>query len=232
MTAAKVMDVIARLLDCDGQAADAVSAYTLVKMEDAPILLRIPKSECPDVWIRLPRHKKKGKNLGLPFWRSSGSSWTKFAWLPRGRNWWQTLSLTNQLHFLITWFTQRECKPNATFVDEYRENVRITNFCWSDWNTTRAGKASRKDGCVVLRYGRTCSKMRWKNCEVANKETELQDKVSSTCLDDHHSKKEELEPVGEWSKVCSQIFLKCVYLSQVGRPDFFVVSEQICSISH
>ena len=28
MTAAKVMDVIARLPDCDGQAADAVSAYT------------------------------------------------------------------------------------------------------------------------------------------------------------------------------------------------------------
>ena len=38
MTAAKVMDVIARLPDCDGQAADAVSAYTQVKMEDAPKL--------------------------------------------------------------------------------------------------------------------------------------------------------------------------------------------------
>ena len=27
------------------------------KMEDAPSLLKIPKSECPDIWIRLPRHK-------------------------------------------------------------------------------------------------------------------------------------------------------------------------------
>ena len=35
MTAAKVMDVIARQPDCDGQAADAVSAYAQVKMEDA-----------------------------------------------------------------------------------------------------------------------------------------------------------------------------------------------------
>ena len=26
-------------------------------MEDTPILLKIPKSECPDIWIRLPRHK-------------------------------------------------------------------------------------------------------------------------------------------------------------------------------
>ena len=57
MTAAKIMDIISRLPGCDGQAADAVSAYTQVKMEDAPKLLKIPKSECPDIWIRLPRHK-------------------------------------------------------------------------------------------------------------------------------------------------------------------------------
>ena len=57
MTAAKVMDVLARLPDCDGQAADAISAYTQKKMEDALKLLKIPKSECPDVRIRLPKHK-------------------------------------------------------------------------------------------------------------------------------------------------------------------------------
>ena len=57
MTAAGVMGVISRLPGCDGQAADAVSAYTQVKMEDAHKLLKIPKSECPDIWIRLPRHK-------------------------------------------------------------------------------------------------------------------------------------------------------------------------------
>ena len=57
MTAARVMDVISRLPGCAGQAADAESAYTQVKMEDASKLLKIPKSECPDIWIRLPRHK-------------------------------------------------------------------------------------------------------------------------------------------------------------------------------
>ena len=36
MTAAKVMVIISRLPGCAGQAADAVSAYTQVKMEDAP----------------------------------------------------------------------------------------------------------------------------------------------------------------------------------------------------
>ena len=57
MTAAKIMDTISRLPGCDGQAADAVSACAQEKVEDAQKLLRIPKSECPDIWIRLPRHK-------------------------------------------------------------------------------------------------------------------------------------------------------------------------------
>ena len=68
MTAAKVMDIISRLPGCARQAADAVSAYTQVKMEDAQKLLKIPKSECPDIWIHLPRHK-------LPeSWSSMGRS--------------------------------------------------------------------------------------------------------------------------------------------------------------
>ena len=57
MTAAKIMDIISRLPGYDGQAADAVSAYTQVKMEDTHKLLKISKSECSDIWIRLPRHK-------------------------------------------------------------------------------------------------------------------------------------------------------------------------------
>ena len=57
MTAAKILDIISRLPGCTGQAADAVSAYTQVKMEDAPKFLKISKSECPDIWIRPPRHK-------------------------------------------------------------------------------------------------------------------------------------------------------------------------------
>ena len=57
MTAAQVMDIISRLPGCAGQAADAVSAYTQVKMEEASTLFKFPKSECPDIWIRVPKHK-------------------------------------------------------------------------------------------------------------------------------------------------------------------------------
>ena len=63
MMAAKVMDIISRLLGCDGQAADAVSAYTEVKMEDAPTSLKIPKSECRDIWIPSTQDTN-GPNLG------------------------------------------------------------------------------------------------------------------------------------------------------------------------
>ena len=57
MTAAKVLDVIARLPDRAGEARGAASAYSRVKIEDAPDLLRLPKSECPTVWIRLTRSR-------------------------------------------------------------------------------------------------------------------------------------------------------------------------------
>ena len=53
----KVMDIISRVPGCAGQAADAVTASTQVKIEDAPKLLKIQKLECPDIWILSPRHK-------------------------------------------------------------------------------------------------------------------------------------------------------------------------------
>ena len=42
--------------------------HTQVKMKDAPKLRKLPKSECPDIWIRLPRHKwpKSLSNLEDP----------------------------------------------------------------------------------------------------------------------------------------------------------------------
>ena len=125
------MDVLARQPDCDGQAADAVSTYTQVKMEDAPRLLRIPKSQNLLIFGHV-----YGRNLyGHPF---AGLLWERqfeevrqigmsvccrkqgllFIGV-RGRhtNGWkqadcgshveeideQTMILTNQLHFLITY---------------------------------------------------------------------------------------------------------------------------------
>ena len=69
MTAAKDIDVIARLPDFDGQAADAISAFSQVSMEGAPKLLRIPKSECPvcmDTYSTTERWLKSWSNIQDP----------------------------------------------------------------------------------------------------------------------------------------------------------------------
>ena len=58
-----------------------------------------------------------------------------------------------------------------------------------------------------------------RHCELANKSTQQLYKVSTPCIDDHHFKEEELKSVGELSKVCSQIVLKCFYLARIGRPE-------------
>ena len=65
MTAAKVMDGIARPPDCDGRAADAVSASTQVKLEDAPKLLKIPKGRKVQTYGYV-YHDRSGPNLGTP----------------------------------------------------------------------------------------------------------------------------------------------------------------------
>ena len=44
MTVAQVMDIIARLSGCAGQATDRVSAYTQVKMDDTSTLFKHSKA--------------------------------------------------------------------------------------------------------------------------------------------------------------------------------------------
>ena len=66
MTAAKVMDIISRLPGCDGQAADAVSAYTQVKMEDAHKLLKNSKINVQSLDTY---HDTNGRNHG-PVWKT------------------------------------------------------------------------------------------------------------------------------------------------------------------
>ena len=112
--------------------------------------------------------------------------------------------------------TQRQCEISKYIVDNYRttfeskisagateklpcsENLRI-----SSWSHDMEGHAKK---CVE------------RCCELANKTTQQLYKVSTPCIDDHHSKEEELKSVGELSKVCSQIVLQCLYLARIGRP--------------
>ena len=231
MTATKVMDVIARLPDCDGQAAAAVSACTQVKLEDAPRMNKIPVSECPDVRTRLPRHKwpksraniedpvvllernlcvhplagllwerqsekalngtllGKRSNLGMfgLFTASKSyscrssysyrSMWMTSKWPERSR-----IQLicgkkkknvdieepTSFLDHVSFGCTQRACKPNEKIIGKYNEmfESRIS----AGGTEKLPGQTSRKNFSVVLRYGRTCSKMLETVLRIGNQE--------------------------------------------------------------
>ena len=71
-------------------------------------------------------------------------------------------------------------------------------------------------------------------CELANRTTQQLFQVSTPCIDDHHFKEEEMKSVGEMSKVCSQIVLKCLYLARIGRPDILHTCEykQYCHVGN
>ena len=74
-------------------------------------------------------------------------------WLPCGRKMMKTLDQDEPTSFLdrilgmhSTWMQAEGSHYWWTCQD-----VRITKFCWSNWKITGVWKASRKDGCVVLR---------------------------------------------------------------------------------
>ena len=113
--------------------------------------------------------------------------------------------------------TQRQCEISKDIVDNYRtmSESRISegaieklpcseNLSISSWSYDMEGHAKK----CVERYG-----------YLANRTTQQLYKVSTPCLDDHHFTEEKLKSVGDLSKVCSQIVLKCCNLAHIGRPD-------------
>ena len=129
-------------------------------------------------------------SISICGWRQERSN----IWLSCGRNWWKTLILKNQQHFL-TMYTWDVLNVNANQMNWLLNDLRrcLHHFCW---------------GNCVERY-----------CELANKKVERLCKVSSPCLVDHQIKQKQLVSVGDVSEFCSQIVLKCLYLARIGRPD-------------
>ena len=116
MTAAKIMDIISRLPGCDGQAADAVSAYTQVKMEYAHKLLKIPNWECLFVHrekglflsVYVDDLKLAGKKQNLdPMWKL----------LIKEVDLGEPTSFLDHVHLGCT---QRQCEISKDTVDNYR----------------------------------------------------------------------------------------------------------------
>ena len=166
--------------------------------------------------------------------------WMPSNWLERNKNigpMWKVLNKEVDLgeptsfhDHVYLGCTRRQCEISKDIVDNYRamfdsrnsaagteKHPYSENFRISSWSYDMEGHAKK----CVERY-----------CEMANRTTQQLYKVSTPCIDDHHFKEEELKSVGELSKVCSQIVLKCLYLARVGKTRYSMVSEQTCTIDH
>ena len=81
-----------------------------------------------------------------------------------GRNWWNWLTWENRHHFLTTCtWDALDVNANRTIVSLMKtKKVRVTNLCWNDWAITWVGNIAREYDRLVLRHGRSCSKVRGK----------------------------------------------------------------------
>ena len=96
-----------------------------------------------------------------------------------------------------------------------QQHVRVPYFCWSNRKITRMGHTALKNFSMVLRHGRTCSKMRGTTFRIGKQE----DGATILSFSSLFGRSEEWESKGELSEVCSHIVLKCLYLARDGRPD-------------
>ena len=98
-------------------------------------------------------------------------------------------------------WTQRECKPNETIIEEYTKIIE-SRVC--------AGTTEKLPGCqkphaqtVTWSYDMEghAQKCVERYCELSNKKVEQCNKVSSPCIEDHQFKQEEAESIGELSEI-------------------------------
>ena len=132
--------------------------------------------------------------------------------------------MTNQLHFLTTCICdalKRECKPNEIIIEEHKKMFE---------SRVSAGTIEKIPGGRNLTQKMSRDHTIWKDTrksalrDIVNWQTKIQSrktKSQTPCLDEHRFK-EELELVGELSKVCSQIVLTFLYLARIGRLDILL----------
>ena len=250
MTAAKMLDVIARLPGCAEQAGHAVSAYTQVKVEVANIfkfLLFLWEGIYSDTFLAgLLCERQFEKVLSENGWQKAPAWESLFVrrqrWIflsvygddtkmagkkqnlePMRQRLMQQVDLekpTQVLDQVYLGCTQRDCKLNKKLVDERTQMFESLTSAGTKENMPGSGESSEKIAALFYDMEGLSKKCVERYCDLANRNLEQIHKVYTPCIDDHQfKKKEELQTVGELPNVCSRMFLKCLYLSRIGRPD-------------
>ena len=115
--------------------------------------------------------------------------------------------------------TQREYGTSRDIVDNKRNTFESRIFA----GATEKTLGSEKSGANIFAFSFDmqghAKKCVERYCELANKTTQQLYTVSTPCIHNHQFKEEELKSVGELSKLCSQIVVKCLYLAYIGWPD-------------
>ena len=103
--------------------------------------------------------------------------------------------------------TQRQCEISKDIVDNYRTIFESGISAGATEQLPCSEHLSVSSwSCDMESHAKKCVE---RYCELANKTTQQLHKVSTPCLDDHYFKEEEMQSVGELSKVCIQTVLKC-----------------------
>ena len=120
---------------------------------------------------------------------------------------------------------QRECHISKGLVDNYRSMFESRISAGTTEKLPETHATGKPDAETISSWSNDmeghAKKCVERFCEFANKTTQQSYKVATTCMDDRQFKEEENESVGELSKVCAQIVLKCLHLARIGGPDFY-----------
>ena len=102
----------------------------------------------------------ENKNFSDQFSRMT-SKWLErsWLWLPFGRNWWQCGEPTSFLDSVYLGGNSTRMQTEWNHLWRIYKDDWITYFWWTNWKVTSNSR-------VVLRHGRTCSKMRWETLRV------------------------------------------------------------------
>ena len=168
MTAAKIMDIISRLPGCDGQAADAVSACTQVKMEDAHKIIQKIQNRSVQTFGTTQMAK-----ILVQHGRHSRSSWAESARSSFGRTIvgkaiWDDVLLKHGWEKIPNWeclFVHRE---KGLFSSVHVDDRKLATCEDDTWTTTTAeivyvetdtNELSAWTGKVMLTRGKLLQRM-------------------------------------------------------------------------
>ena len=122
---------------------------------------------------------------------------------------------TSSLDHVYLGCAQRKCQTSKDIVDNCRN---MFEFQISAGATEKLPHSEKLGANIsswsydIEGHGKKCVE---RHCELANRTTQQLYEVPTPCMDDHQFKEKGMGFVGELSKVCSKIVLKCLYLARI-----------------